>query len=109
MVQAHRPQNRPPSCTEFPTLPRPASNSPCNQFLSQEPGTAVQACSLAASKFKVTFPMMGKIDVNGAEESEIYKFLKTEKPGVFNSTSIKVTQALLSLLVGNTPHLADLL
>ena len=38
---------------------------PCNQFLSQEPGTAAEIKDFCTSKYSVTFPMFDKLDVNG--------------------------------------------
>ena len=32
-------------------------------------------------KYKVTFPMYAKIEVNGPNTHELYQFLKSEKPG----------------------------
>jgi glutathione peroxidase-family protein len=48
---------------------------PCNQFGNQEPGTAEEIKAFAKSK-GVEFTMMNKIDVNGANTSLIYLFLK---------------------------------
>lgn len=48
---------------------------PCNQFGGQEPGTAQEIETFCATKYGVTFPMMEKIDVNGAGRHEIYKAL----------------------------------
>jgi glutathione peroxidase len=49
---------------------------PCNQFGAQEPGTDAEILEFATSKYGATFPMFSKIDVNGEDASEIYKFLK---------------------------------
>ena len=48
---------------------------PCNQFGGQEPGTAEEIETFCSTKFGVTFPMMDKIEVNGAGRHEIYKEL----------------------------------
>jgi glutathione peroxidase len=37
----------------------------------------------------VTFPLMAKIDVNGANSSPLYDWLKTSAKGLMGSTSIK--------------------
>src|ERR1700722_7990451 len=38
---------------------------PCNQFGRQEPGTAQQIQDFCSTKYKVTFDMFEKINVNG--------------------------------------------
>jgi glutathione peroxidase len=52
---------------------------PCNQFGSQEPGTATEIKQFCETRFGVTFPMFKKIDVNGATRHPLYEFL-TEQP-----------------------------
>ena len=49
---------------------------PCNQFGGQEPGTEKDIQKFCTDKYKVTFPMMSKVDVNGEKEAPVYKFLK---------------------------------
>ena len=48
---------------------------PCNQFGSQEPGTAKEIEEFCSTTYGVTFPLMEKIDVNGPSRHEIYKTL----------------------------------
>jgi glutathione peroxidase len=62
---------------------------PCNQFGAQEPGDAAQIGSFCSTTYDVTFPMFAKIDVNGADTHPLYKLLKSEKPGVLGTESIK--------------------
>ena len=45
---------------------------PCNQFLSQEPGTDAEIKAFCASKYDVTFPMFDKLEVNGANRHPLY-------------------------------------
>jgi glutathione peroxidase len=45
---------------------------PCNQFGAQEPGTADEIETFCSATYGVTFPMMEKIDVNGAGRHPIY-------------------------------------
>ena len=45
---------------------------PCNQFGGQEPGSAEQIQEFCSTTYGVTFPMMEKIDVNGAGQHPIY-------------------------------------
>ena len=52
---------------------------PCNQFGHQAPGSDDEIRSFCSSRFGVTFPQYSKIDVNGANESELFKYLKSVK------------------------------
>lgn len=56
---------------------------PCNQFGSQEPGTNEEIKSFCSLTYNVSFPMFDKIDVNGSNAHPLYKFLTTEKKGIF--------------------------
>ena len=57
---------------------------PCNQFLNQEPGTDEEIASFCSLNYNVSFPIMKKVDVNGENESPIYKYLKSKKAGWFS-------------------------
>ena len=59
---------------------------PCNQFGGQEPGDAKQIKEFCASNYSLTFPMFAKIDVNGANAHPLYKYLKSEKSGLFGAS-----------------------
>lgn len=48
---------------------------PCNQFGGQEPGSESDIKTFCSTKYSVTFPMMSKVDVNGADAAPIYKHL----------------------------------
>jgi glutathione peroxidase len=52
---------------------------PANNFMSQEPGSNQDIKTFCTSKYNVTFPMMSKISVKGADKAPLYKFL-TEEP-----------------------------
>ena len=45
---------------------------PCNQFGAQEPGTAEEIETFCSTTYGVSFPMMEKVDVNGAGQHPIY-------------------------------------
>jgi len=62
---------------------------PCNQFGHQEPGTEAEILNFCRVNFGVTFPMFSKIDVNGDNAHPLYRFLKTEQPGILGSEVIK--------------------
>lgn len=48
---------------------------PCNDFGSQEPGTAEEIKQFCSSKYDVTFPLFEKLHVKGAEQHPLYGVL----------------------------------
>ena len=55
---------------------------PCNQFRGQEPGTAEEIQDFCSTSYGVTFPLLAKTDVNGAERHPLYAELtKTPDDG----------------------------
>ncbi|GMH28874.1 hypothetical protein Nepgr_030717 [Nepenthes gracilis] len=57
---------------------------PCNQFGEEEPGSNDQILDFVCTRFGSKFPIFGKIEVNGATASPLYKFLKLGKWGIFS-------------------------
>ncbi|PFH84425.1 glutathione peroxidase [Bacillus sp. AFS088145] len=62
---------------------------PCNQFMNQEPGSNEEIQSFCELNFGVTFPVFGKIDVNGDKADPLFKYLSSEAPGIMGLKSIK--------------------
>ena len=62
---------------------------PCNQFGAQEPGDAKEIANFCKLTYDVSFPLLGKIDVNGPDAAPIYRHLKSEAPGMLGSEAIK--------------------
>jgi len=62
---------------------------PCNQFGAQEPGGEAEIGAFCERNFGVSFPMFGKIDVNGGHAHPLFRYLTHEKPGVLGSEPIK--------------------
>ncbi len=56
---------------------------PCNQFGAQEPGSDADIQQFCSTTYDVTFPVLGKIDVNGASADPLYAYLRAEAPGEF--------------------------
>jgi glutathione peroxidase len=48
---------------------------PCNQFAGQEPGSEAEIQQFCTVKYDVTFPMSGKIEVNGPGRHPLYDWL----------------------------------
>jgi len=61
---------------------------PCNQFGGQEPGTDEEIREFCQTKYNVTFPVFGKIDVNGPQAHPLFVWLKSKKGG-FMGNAIK--------------------
>ncbi len=62
---------------------------PCNQFGGQEPGGADEIESFCKVNFGLSFPLMAKIEVNGAGADPLYDWLKSEAPGLLGTKAIK--------------------
>ena len=62
---------------------------PCNQFGAQESGSEEEIASFCEMNFGVSFPLMGKIEVKGADAEPLFTWLSQEAPGLLGSTSIK--------------------
>ena len=53
---------------------------PCDQFAHQEPGSDEEIAEFCRLNHGVTFPLMSKIEVNGANEHPVFTFLKAAAP-----------------------------
>jgi glutathione peroxidase len=54
---------------------------PCNQFFNQEPGSADKIQEFCSVNYGVTFPLMSKVEVNGAKAHPLFVFLKDRAAG----------------------------
>jgi len=62
---------------------------PCNQFGSQEPGSDDDIQNFCLVNYGVSFPIMGKTDVNGDKATPLYEWLKESHPGLLGLKRIK--------------------
>jgi len=62
---------------------------PCNQFGRQDPGSNDEIQEFCQLNYGVSFPMFGKIEVNGSGADPLFKHLKKEAPGALGSQRIK--------------------
>jgi len=53
---------------------------PCNQFLSQAPGSNQSLAEFCQFNYGTQFETFSKIKVNGKDAIDLYKYLKQEKP-----------------------------
>lgn len=52
---------------------------PCNQFGNQSPESDAETTQFCQLNYGTTFPQFKKIEVNGANESPLYTYLKAQK------------------------------
>ena len=62
---------------------------PCNQFGSQDKGSNDEIANFCQKNYGVSFTMMSKVDVNGADAHPLYQWLTKEAPGILGTQSIK--------------------
>lgn len=62
---------------------------PCNQFGRQDPGSNDEIQEFCQLNYGVSFPMFGKIEVNGAGADPLFRHLKKAAPGALGTEGIK--------------------
>ena len=62
---------------------------PCNQFGRQDPGSNDEIQEFCQLNYGVSFPVFGKIEVNGSGADPIFQYLKKEAPGALGTERIK--------------------
>jgi glutathione peroxidase len=62
---------------------------PCNQFAAQDSGSNEEIASFCELNFGVSFPMMAKVDVNGAQATALYQWLCEQAPGLLGTKAVK--------------------
>ncbi len=62
---------------------------PCNQFGAQEPGTAEQIANFCEKNYGVTFPISEKLDVKGAQQHPLYKWLTSKEQNGVGDFDVK--------------------
>jgi glutathione peroxidase len=62
---------------------------PCNQFMSQEPGSEENIKSFCELNYGVTFPMFAKVEVNGVYTHPLFSYLRKQTPGILGINTIK--------------------
>jgi glutathione peroxidase len=59
---------------------------PCDQFAHQEPGTDSEIQTFCQMNYGVTFPVFGKIEVNGKNSHPLYGYLRKQKKDLFGDS-----------------------
>jgi glutathione peroxidase len=62
---------------------------PSNEFGAQDPGSNDEIASFCQLNYGVSFPMMAKVKVNGAQAHPLWKWLTDEKRGVLGTQAVK--------------------
>jgi glutathione peroxidase len=76
---------------------------PCNQFGAQDKGSNEEIAEFCQLNYGVSFPMMAKIEVNGAGAHPLYKWLTHEAPGLLGTEAIKWN--FTKFLIGKDGHI----
>jgi glutathione peroxidase len=62
---------------------------PCNQFNSQDPGSNDEIQEFCQINYGVSFPVLGKTDVNGDKAEPVWEWMKAEKTGIMGLKRVK--------------------
>ncbi len=62
---------------------------PSNEFGGQDPGSNDEIASFCQLNYGVSFPMMAKVEVNGAGAHPLYRWLTDEAKGLLGTRAIK--------------------
>mgnify|MGYP002626378626 CR=1 FL=1 len=83
---------------------------PCNQFGHQAPGENDEIHEFCTAKYKTQFDQFAKIDVNGENESELFKLLKSEvQDDIVNGMKNKMTMKGISKISSTCKNKGDII
>ena len=83
---------------------------PCDQFAGQEPGSNEEIEEFCRLNHGVTFPLMAKTDVNGANAEPIFEYLKSQAPTEeYRGLKGKATKTMLKGLSKSVQKERDIL
>ena len=83
---------------------------PCDQFAGQEPGSNEEIADFCRINHGVTFQLMAKTDVNGANAEPIFEYLKSQAPTEeYNGLKAKATRAMLKGISKSVEKDSDIL
>ena len=72
---------------------------PCDQFAGQEPGSNEEIAEFCRINHGVTFQLMAKTDVNGANAEPIFEYLKSQAPAEeYKGLKAKAAQKLFKTI-----------
>ena len=83
---------------------------PCDQFAGQEPGSNEQIEEFCRLNHGVTFPLMAKSDVNGANANPVFEYLKSQAPTEeYKGLKAKAAHAMLKRISKSVEKESDIL
>ena len=83
---------------------------PCDQFANQEPGNDAQIEEFCRLNHGVTFPLMAKSDVNGANANPVFEYLKAQAPTEeYKGLKGKAAHAMLKRISKSVEKESDIL
>ena len=83
---------------------------PCDQFAGQEPGSNEEITEFCRLNHGVTFPLMAKTDVNGANAEPIFEYLKSQAPTEeYKGLKAKATRTMLKGISKSVEKDSDIL
>ena len=62
---------------------------PCNQFGAQEPASNAEIQQFCQLNYGVSFPVFGKVQVNGLDSEPLFEYLKDQARGLMKTRAIK--------------------
>ena len=62
---------------------------PSNEFGGQDPGSNDEIGAFCQRNYGVSFPMMSKVEVNGAQAHPLWRWITAEAPGLLGSKAVK--------------------
>ncbi len=83
---------------------------PCDQFAGQEPGSNEEIAEFCRLNHGVTFPLMAKTEVNGANAEPVFEYLKAQAPTEdYSGLKAKATRTMLKGISKSVEKDRDLL
>ncbi len=81
---------------------------PCNQFGEQAKGTNDEIAEFCTLNFNTPYELCAKIDVNGENQSELFKYLKEQKGFEgFNNENHPLNERLKEMFLSQDPNYAQ--
>ncbi len=74
---------------------------PCNQFGNQEPGSIEEIVDFCETRYRTSFPVFAKVDVNGKLADPLFIWLEEQRGGMLGG---RITWNFTKFLVGRDGH-----
>lgn len=74
---------------------------PCNQFGNQEPGSMDEIIDFCETRFRTSFPVFAKVEVNGKGADPLFTWLENQRGGMLGG---RIAWNFTKFLVGRDGH-----